>query len=251
MKKLLVIDDDRKLCTMLSQYLGPEGFAVEAVHDGREGVTKASDGNFDLIVLDVMLPTVNGFEVLRHIRTQMDTPVVMLTARGDYVDRIIGLEMGADDYLPKPFNTRELVARIRTVLRRANQEKEEHAVAPSSKKLVVGDVEIDLGTRNVTCSGRPVELTSVEFNLLEHLLRNAGELVSREDLCKKVLGRRLTSYDRSIDGYISKLRKKLGHEVSGIERIRSIRCVGYLYALTNSSEVHVLEGISCSNTVSI
>jgi two-component system response regulator CpxR len=236
MKKLLVIDDDWKLCALLAEYLEPEGFVVETVNDGCAGITRACGGEFDLIVLDVMLPGENGFEVLRQIRTRLDTPVIMLTARGDDVDRIIGLEMGADDYLPKPFNTRELVARIRTVLRRTKPDREGSAHVPGAKKLVVGDVELDLGTRNVVCSGRPVELTSVEFKLLEQLLRNAGELVSREELTLKVLGRRLSPYDRSIDGYVSKLRKKLGHEVSGSERIRAIRSVGYLYALTGSSE---------------
>lgn len=233
MKKLLIIDDDRKLCLLLSEYLAPEGFYVTSVHDGREGVAKACKEVFDLIVLDVMLPGENGFEVLRQLRARIDTPVVMLTARGDDVDRIIGLEMGADDYLPKPFNTRELMARIRTVLRRTRPERDDSVTSPSGKKLVVGDVEMDMGTRNVTCSAKPVELTSVEFSLLEHLLRNAGELVSREELTQKVLGRRLSAYDRSIDGYVSKLRKKLGHEVSGSERIRAIRSVGYLYALTD------------------
>lgn len=233
MKKLLIIDDDRKLCALLAEYLAPEDFAVEFVHDGRDGIARASESVFDLIVLDVMLPGENGFEVLRQIRTKIDTPVIMLTARGDDVDRIIGLEMGADDYLPKPFNTRELMARIRTVLRRAKPDREEAPVVTSGKRLVVGDVEMDLGTHNVICAGKPVELTSVEFNLLEQLLRNAGELVSREVLTHKVLGRRLTAYDRSIDGYVSKLRKKLGHEVSGSERIRAIRSAGYLYALTH------------------
>jgi two-component system response regulator CpxR len=235
MKNLLIIDDDRKLCGLLSEYLEPEGFTVEAVHDGKQGITAACEGDFDLIILDVMLPGDNGFEVLRQIRTKKDTPVVMLTARGDDVDRIIGLEMGADDYLPKPFNTRELMARIRTVLRRTKPDRYESAIAPSGRKLVVGDVEMDMGTHNVVCAGKPVELTSVEFTLLELLLKNAGELVSREDLTQKVLGRRLTAYDRSIDGYVSKLRKKLGHQVSGSERIRAIRSIGYLYALTENT----------------
>jgi two-component system response regulator CpxR len=236
MKKLLLVDDDTKLCSMLSEYLTAEGFSVETVHDGREGVAKACSGDYDLVVLDVMLPGENGFEVLRHIRTKVDTPAIMLTARGEDVDKIIGLEMGADDYLPKPFNTRELIARIRTVLRRAKPYREEPTAMPSSKKLVVGDVEMDLGTRNVVCSGRSIGLTSVEFNLLEHLLKNAGELVSREDLSLRVLGRRLTFNDRSIDGYVSKLRKKLGREVSGNERIKAIRSVGYLYVLTSNHE---------------
>jgi DNA-binding response OmpR family regulator len=234
MKKLLIIDDDRKLCSLLSEYLEPEGFTLEAVHDGKQGTTAACERDFDLIILDVMLPGDNGFEVLRQIRTKKHTPVVMLTARGDDVDKIIGLEMGADDYLPKPFNTRELMARIRTVLRRTKPGRDESEIAPSGRKLVVGDVEMDMGTHNVVCAGKPVELTSVEFTLLEQLLKNAGELVSREDLTQKVLGRRLTAYDRSVDGYVSKLRKKLGHEVSGSERIRAIRSVGYLYALTGN-----------------
>jgi two-component system response regulator CpxR len=239
MKNVLIIDDDRKLCELLAEYLSPEGFDLEAVHNGREGIEKVIGGDFDLIVLDVMLPGENGFEVLRQIRTKMDTPVIMLTARGEDVDRIIGLEMGADDYLPKPFNTRELVARIRTVLRRVRPDKEEAVDAHSAKKMIVGDVEMDFGTRNVICAGKSVELTSVEFALLEHLLRNAGELVSREELTKKVLGRRISSYDRSIDGYVSKLRKKLGHEVLGNERIRAIRGTGYLYALTDSKSTGV------------
>lgn len=235
MKKLLIIDDDRKLCCLLSEYLEPEGFAVEAVHDGKTGIVMAFEGDFDLIILDVMLPSENGFEVLRQIRTKIETPVVMLTARGDDIDRIIGLEMGADDYLPKPFNTRELMARIRTVLRRSKPGKVESENTSSPKSFVVGDVEMDLGTRNVICSGKQIELTSVEFSLLEYLLRKAGELVSREELTQKVLGRRLTAYDRSIDGYVSKLRKKLGHEISGSERIKAIRSVGYLYALTDTT----------------
>jgi len=238
-KKLLVIDDDRKLCALLTEYLEPEGFAVESVYDGVEGARKAFDGDFDLVILDVMLPGENGFEVLRKIRTQKETPVVMLTARGDDIDRIIGLEMGADDYLPKPFNTRELVARIRTVLRRVRPDHEEPGAIPLvPKKMVVGDVEIDLGTRSAACSGKAVELTSVEFSLLEHLLRHAGELVSREELTQKALGRSLTAFDRGIDGYVSKLRKKLGHQVSGSERIKAIRSLGYLYALTDTPDGH-------------
>lgn len=234
MKRLLVIDDDRKLCALLSEYLTPEGFYVECVHTGPEGVTRVCSEVFDLIVLDVMLPGANGFQVLRQIRALKDTPVVMLTARGDEVDRIVGLEMGADDYLSKPFNTRELMARIRTVLRRVQQDSNEPAPLAAAKRLTVGDVEMDLGSRNVTCSGRPIVLTSVEFSLLEQLLKNAGQLVSREFLTRKVFGRQLTAFDRSVDGHVSKLRKKLGHQVSGRERIKAIRGTGYLYALTDS-----------------
>ena len=238
MKKLLVIDDDRKLCELLGEYLTQEGFQIEFVHDGWEGIQATEEGNFDLIVLDVMLPECNGFEVLRQIRSKKTIPIIMLTARGDDVDRIVGLEMGADDYLPKPFNTRELVARIRTVLRRVRPEREEKPAGKVSsvRKLSIGDVEMDLGTRNVECSGTTITLTSVEFSLLEQLLKNAGKLVSREELTHKVLGRKLTAFDRSIDGYVCKLRKKLGRETSGVERIKAIRSLGYLYAHTDVSE---------------
>jgi DNA-binding response OmpR family regulator len=236
MERVLVIDDDVALCELLTEYLAPEGFQAESVHDGEEGLERASDGGYDLIVLDVMLPTINGFEVLRQLRTKASTPVVMLTARGEEVDRIVGLEIGADDYLPKPFNPRELVARMRAILRRTRPEREQAVPAFMSKVLRVGDVEIDAGTRLVFRSGERVDLTSVEFNLLEMLLNRAGQLVPREELIQAVLGRSPYPYDRSIDVHISKLRKKLGHEMSGIERIKTIRSVGYLYALAPASE---------------
>ncbi|MBF0476931.1 MAG: response regulator transcription factor [Deltaproteobacteria bacterium] len=236
MERILVIDDDVGLCELLVEYLTIEGFQVETVNDGQSGAERVSGGNYDLIVLDVMLPGMNGFEVLRHIRGKMSTPVIMLTARGDDVDRIVGLELGADDYLPKPFNPRELVARIRAVLRRVRPEREEAAPPSAPKKLKVGDVEMDIGARVVLRAGEQVDLTTVEFNLLEHLIRNAGELVSREKLIKIVLGRSLSAYDRSIDVHISKLRKKLGREVDGMERIKSIRSVGYLYALVSPAD---------------
>jgi DNA-binding response OmpR family regulator len=236
MERVLVIDDDVALCELLTEYLAPEGFQAESVHDGEQGLERACDGEYDLIVLDVMLPTINGFEVLRQLRTKASTPVVMLTARGEEVDRIVGLEIGADDYLPKPFNPRELVARMRAILRRTKQEREQPVPALTSKVLRVGDIETDTGTRLVFRSGERIDLTSVEFNLLEMLLLRAGQLVPREELIKAVLGRSPYPYDRSIDVHISKLRKKLGHEMSGIERIKTIRNVGYLYALAAASE---------------
>ena len=231
MDHILVVDDDVALCGLLVQYLVPEGFLVDAVHDGDQGLEIAEKGSYDLVVLDVMLPRGNGFEVLNRLRTRTEIPVVMLTARGEEIDRIVGLEMGADDYLVKPFNPRELVARIRAVLRRARAERGTNAAA-SPQVLSVGDVTLHSGTREVRLPGGKIDLTAVEFDLLELLLRNAGQLVSREDMNYKVLGRTLSPYDRSIDVHVSKLRKKLGHEVSGVERIRSIRGSGYLYALT-------------------
>jgi two-component system response regulator CpxR len=227
------------LCELLSDYFAPEGFAVESVHNGLEGPERAISGNYSLVVLDVMLPGINGFEVLRRIRAVSQIPVLMLTARGEDVDRIVGLEIGADDYLPKPFNPRELVARIRAILRRAESQP-----APQTQtltqtltqgdtwRLVVGDVELVPGTRTVRCTGQKVELTSVEFAILETLLRQAGQVVSRDDLVKQALGRDFSVYDRSIDVHVSSLRKKLGSGTgtAEAERIKTIRSIGYLYS---------------------
>ncbi len=228
MERLLVIDDDTELCELLSDYLGGEGFTVEAVHHGAEGAQRALSGAYVLVVLDVMLPGLNGFDVLRKIREKSAIPVIMLTARGDDIDRIVGLELGADDYLPKPFNPRELVARIRAIQRRAGESPRKHE---KSAQLAVGDVVLCPARRSVTRNGEKVELTSVEFNLLEVLLARAGEVVDRESLVEQVLGRRLSAYDRSIDVHVSALRKKLGHYAGETERIRTVRGVGYLYAI--------------------
>ncbi len=230
MNRLLVIDDDIELCELLTDYLTPEGFEVETVHEGEQGANRALSGEHALVVLDVMLPGVSGFDVLRRIRAGSGIPVLMLTARGDDVDRIVGLEMGADDYLPKPFNPRELVARIRAIQRRAEPKAGETAGERQQERLVVGDVELDTGTRAVRRAGRAVELTSVEFSLLEVFLRTAGSVVTREELVKNVLGRRLSPYDRSIDVHVSSLRRKLGHHIGKTERIRTVRGIGYLYA---------------------
>jgi DNA-binding response OmpR family regulator len=230
MNSILVIDDDLDLCELLAKYLQHEGFEVEMVHDGGQGVERAMSGDYALVVLDVMLPGLNGFDVLSNIRRKSGVPVLMLTARGDDVDRIVGLEMGADDYLQKPFNPRELIARIRAILRRARADVGESTAPPSPERFSVGDVEMDKGTRIVTRGGEQLPLTTVEFDLLEALMRAAGHIVSREDLVKSILGRNFTPYDRSIDTHVSNLRKKLGHYVDGIERIKTIRSVGYIYA---------------------
>jgi len=231
MQRILVIDDDVELCELLTDYLSPEGFQVEAVHDGEQGALRALSGEHALVVLDVMLPRLSGFDVLRRIRASSGVPVLMLTARGDDVDRIVGLEMGADDYLPKPFNPRELVARIRAIRRRTEGGREREGTAGRpAERVTVGDVQLDPGARAVLQGGRPVEMTSVEFSLLEVLLRAAGQVVGREELTKEVLGRRLSPYDRSIDVHVSSLRRKLGHHSGGAERIKTIRGVGYLYA---------------------
>lgn len=234
MNRILVIDDDTELCELLSDYLGGEGFSVETVHQGDRGAEQALCGEYLLIVLDVMLPTMNGFDVLRRIRQHSDVPVLMLTARGDDVDRIVGLEMGADDYLPKPFNPRELVARVRAIQRRGRSFNDNSTGPRDSGELRVGDLQLCRSSRSVLRADSPLNLTSVEFNLLQTLLERAGQVVSREDLVSEALGRSLSPYDRSIDVHISALRKKLGPLPDGAERIRTVRGIGYLYSLTGS-----------------
>ena len=232
MDRVLVVDDDVELCELVAEYLHAEGYQTEAAHDGEQGVVRAISGEHALVILDVMLPGLNGFEVLRRIRAASSrTPVLMLTARGADVDRIVGLEIGADDYLAKPFNPRELVARIRAILRRAKPGTDDASrTAHTSERLNVGDIELDTGTRIVRRAGEEVELTAVEFDLLAALLRAAGRVITREELVKAVLGRNLTPFDRSIDMHISNLRRKLGHHYSTeTERIKTVRGVGYIY----------------------
>jgi len=225
MERILVIDDDVELCHLVSEYLQTEGFTIECVHDGESGLKKAAAGEYLLAVLDVMLPGINGFEVLRRIRATSRLPVLLLTARGEDVDRIVGLEIGADDYLPKPFNPRELVARIRAVLRRTRAD----GTPPAPDIVRVGEVELDPASRTVRMEGKPVDLTSVEFNLLEVLLREAGRVVPRERLVNAVLSRKFSPFDRSIDMHISKVRKKLG-DTENDEHIKTVRGVGYIFA---------------------
>jgi two-component system, OmpR family, response regulator CpxR len=233
MQPVLVIDDDVGLCELVAEYLEPEGYQVEAVHNGEAGVERALSGEHALAVLDFMLPGINGFEVLRRVRARSRLPIVMLTARGDDVDRIIGLEIGADDYLPKPFNPRELVARINAVLRRVRPEEPEAKAV--MERLEVGDVEMETGTRVVRRAGETVELTVVEYDLLALLLRSPGQIVTREELMRDVLHRSLSPFDRSIDMHVSHLRKKLGHRVKDAERIKTVRGVGYIYAASNET----------------
>ncbi len=226
MDTILVVDDDVELCSLVHEYLAAEGFSTESVHDGESGLQKAVSGDYALIVLDVMLPGMNGFEVLRRVRSVSRIPVLLLTARGEDVDRIVGLEIGADDYLPKPFNPRELVARIRAILRRSKTTRVERA----PETLTVGDVELDPATRTVTRAGQAVDLTSVEFNLLEVLLREAGRVVTRERLVNAVLSRKFMPFDRSIDMHVSKVRRKLGDSEESGDHIKTIRGVGYMFA---------------------
>jgi len=222
MERLLVIDDDAELCQLVTRFLSREGFAIRWALDGAAGIEQALAEEYSLIMLDVMMPDTDGFEVLRRIREQSRTPVLMLTARGDTRDRVRGLELGADDYLPKPFDPAELVARIRAILRRSSP--------TNAAAMAVGDIELDGGTRTVRRGGRPLELTTVEFDLLAVLMRQAGSTVSREDLVRGVLGRDFSPFDRSIDTHVCNLRRKLGPMEDGGERIKGVRGAGYLYA---------------------
>jgi two-component system response regulator CpxR len=224
MDHLLMIDDDRELCEMLAEYLAKEGFKVDAVYNGEQGLEKALSGKYALVLLDVMLPGMSGFDLLRKLRTTSNVRVLLLTARGEDVDRIVGLEIGADDYLPKPFNPRELLARVRAILRRGASEK-----TGEDAEVSVGDIMLDPRSRVVKRGTQPVELTAVEFNLLQVLLREAGTVVDREKLASIALGREFSPFDRSIDMHISKLRRKLGELPGGGDRIKTVRSAGYLY----------------------
>ena len=226
MSRILLADDDVELGEMLSQYLAAEGFSVDTAQDGETALAKARSGNYDLVVLDVMMPRMNGFDVLRELRAKSLIPVLMLTARGEDVDSIVGLELGADDYLAKPCNPRVLVARVRAILRRAESTGPQDG-APQVLKL--GDLEIHPGTRRVQLRGEAVAMTSTEYSVLEVLLHEAGHVVSKATLSERALGRKLTRYDRSLDMHVASLRKKLGPLDGGEERIKTVRGVGYQY----------------------
>jgi len=231
MARLLLIDDDVDLCELVAEYLAGEGYETVSVHDGARGAERAIETGVDLVILDVMLPSMGGFDVLRRIREQSAVPVVMLTARGDEVDRIVGLELGADDYLPKPFNPRELAARIRAVLRRMD------GAAPSAADatVTVEDLTLEPASREVRVGQSPIDLTGVEFTLLEVLAKAAGTVVTRDDLSRQALGRRASAFDRSLDVHISNLRRKLGPFPAGGERIKTVRGLGYQYVRLKSN----------------
>jgi two-component system response regulator CpxR len=209
----------------------PEGYDVEAVHNGTEGVERALSGDHALVVLDVMLPDVRGFEVLRQLRARSRMPVLMLTARGNEQDRILGLEMGADDYLAKPFNPRELSARIEAILRRSGDRR---TVDARAGELAVDDVTMNKASRMVRRGPEPLDLTTVEFDLLEALLRAAGRVIPRDELVRTVLNRPFSPFDRSIDTHVSNLRRKLGPGADGLDRIKSVRGIGYQYTLRHA-----------------
>jgi two-component system response regulator CpxR len=221
--RLLLIDDDAELCSLLVELLSREGFTVECEHEGNRGLNSALYGGFDLIILDVMLPGMDGFEILRRLRWESRIPVLMLTARGEDMDRIAGLELGADDYLPKPFNPRELLARIRAIFRRL-----EGPPSPEGP-IEVNGVRIVPAAREVSVDGRPIEVTTFEFDILELLMRSAGQVVSRDDLMEHLYNRKATAFDRSVDMHISHLRKKIE---TGRPIIKTIRGAGYQFCRT-------------------
>jgi DNA-binding response OmpR family regulator len=223
MERLLLVDDDVELCEILTEYFSAEGFDVESAHDGVRGLERARSGEHAIMILDLLLPGMRGLDVLRQLRAHSNVPVLILTARGDDVDRILGLELGADDYLPKPFNSRELMARVRAILRRARP-------SGDTARVDVGDVTLDPVARQAWRDGRLLSLTMAEFVLLEAFLRHAGQVLSRERIAEQVLGRRLASFDRSIDVHVSNLRKKLGDAVGAREHIRAVRGEGYVFA---------------------
>jgi DNA-binding response OmpR family regulator len=222
-RRILLVDDDLQLCRMLAEYLQGEGFDVVTVHDGKAGVGAANAANIDVVVMDITMPVMDGFEALRQIRKVSDVPVLMLTARGDEVDRIVGLEIGADDYLPKPFNPRELVARLRAILRRVQMTSRE------TGRIAQGPISIEPGSQSLFRNGEPVPVTATEFIIAELLLRSAGTVVSKEELTEKALGRRLTVYDRSLDTHMANLRKKLGAADDGSALIKTVRGQGYIF----------------------
>jgi len=221
---ILLVDDDTELTDMLAEYLQPEGMAITAASTGAQGLRHAQEEDYDLVVLDVMLPGLSGFGVLRQLRESgSQIPVLMLTARGDDVDRIVGLEMGADDYLPKPFNPRELLARVKAILRRTHEES-----AEESPEIKAGPFKAHTKRREASKNGEVLKLTNAEFTILVTLMRSAGEVVSREVLTRAALGRQLLPNDRSLDTHISNLRKKVSASPSGQSFIRSIRSSGYV-----------------------
>jgi len=238
MAHILIVDDDTELSDMLGEYLEPEGFTIDRAFDGKAGVQQALNNLYDAVVLDVMMPELDGFEVLRRIRSHSSVPVLMLTAKGDDIDRIVGLEIGADDYLPKPFNPRELLARLRAVLRRSQNasQQSEH----DDTVLRMGMLEVHPASRTALAQGAMLDLTSTEFNLLHTLVKQAGHVVSKENLSAHALGRPLEKYDRSIDMHMSNLRKKMAeHRLGSI--IVTVRGQGYQLSDDSGMGVHTAD----------
>ena len=223
--KILLVDDDQELCELLARYLQREGIEVDQVHTGSEGLQQGLAQSYDAMVLDVMMPGMNGLEVLTELRKTSQLPVVMLTAKGDEMDRIVGLEIGADDYLSKPCNPRELIARLRAVLRRTKAD----VLVDTRDVIHIDELEIDHGQHHVLKNDKALELTVTEYNILNTLVSHLGKVVEKNQLAEEAMSRSLTLFDRSLDMHLSNLRKKLGSHENGQARIKTIRGVGYMY----------------------
>ena len=234
LESVLLIDDDTELCSILQGYLARYDFRVTTEHSGEAGLQRALSGEFSMVLLDVMLPGLDGFEVLRRLRASSQVSVLLLTARGEDIDRIVGLEIGADDYLPKPFNPRELLARIRAILRRSHASQFESSVI---KRLVVAGLELDTGARRASCSNVKLDLTSVEFDLLRALMEAPGRILTREYLSDIVLDRAFSPFDRSLDTHVCHLRRKLDEAAEFGDRIKTIRSVGYQLAVPEAGSM--------------
>lgn len=227
-QRILLIDDDVELSQLVNDYLTLDGFSLDVAGDGVTGLARAQSGLYQLILLDVMLPGLDGLSLLRQLRQSSYCPVLMLTARGDDIDRIVGLELGADDYLAKPFNPRELSARVRAILRRVELAQQQSANPVATPLLELNQVQLNRQNRQVWCLGQQVVLTATEFQILDHLMSHAGQVITKEDLSKAVLGRALQQYDRSLDMHISNIRKKLA-SCDPAEKIQTLRGSGYLF----------------------
>lgn len=235
-KQILLIDDDHELAELLVDYLAQQGFIVQCCFDGQSGLELAYQSKFDLILLDVMMPKLNGFEVLKALGSEYKTPVLMLTAKGDHDDKIRGLELGADDYLAKPFHHEELLARIQAILRRINivTQQNQQILHSENSKLAVNNIELNHATRSVTCHKNPIVLTGTEYQILSILMEHHGQIITKEILSKQVLNRKLAPFDRSIDVHVSNIRRKFD-PYCDIEKIKTVRGAGYLFLTGESS----------------
>ncbi|CAM4047295.1 response regulator [Vibrio neonatus] len=227
MPHILLVDDDTELTALLEDILTYEGFTVSQANNGLEGLAAIND-SIDLILLDIMMPKMSGMEMLKHLREKWQTPVLFLTAKGEEVDRVIGLELGADDFLPKPFSDRELLARIRAILRRTQGNQ-----SPQTNNTTTNDIELNIGAQEAYCQDRLLDLTSTEFALLELFLRHPGSVLTKESISVEVLGKRLAAFDRAVDMHVSNLRKKLPEREDGKPRIKTLRGKGYLFVETS------------------
>lgn len=226
---ILIVDDDKKLCRLVADYLGPMGYKVAAAHNGKQGLEMIQNGDYHAVILDVMMPRMDGFEVLKRLRRESDVPVLMLTARGEETDRIVGLELGADDYLPKTFSSRELLARLRAVTRRYVLSTSRSASAAPEEGMIFGDLEIEQSARTVRFHGKELSLTPIEYDLLTCLAGAAGRVMSRDQLLDAVAGRSYDVFDRTVDVHISSLRRKLGEDPRNPGFIQTVRSVGYMF----------------------